>query len=79
MHFFFNDRCYNLVYFNTQLIISVSAIETPICHGETELLGFTSFGFAQSAIHDFQNTILNTYWWHCLQQYHNNKNEAGAS
>ena len=28
---------------------------------------YTSFGFAQNTIHDFRNTILNS-WWHSLQQ-----------
>ena len=31
------------------------------------LTGSTSFGFAQNTIHDFQNTVLNSYW-HCLRQ-----------
>ena len=31
------------------------------------LIGSTSFGFAQNTMHDFQNTVFNSYW-HCLQQ-----------
>ena len=29
------------------------------------LMGFTSFGFAYTKIHDFQNTVFKSYW-HCL-------------
>ena len=29
------------------------------------LIESTSFGFAQDTIHDFQTTLLNS-WWHCL-------------
>ena len=29
------------------------------------LIVSTSFGFAQNTIHDFQNTLLNS-WWRCL-------------
>ena len=42
------------LFFTLLLIIYVSAIETLICRGEMGLIGFTSFGFAQNAIHDFQ-------------------------
>ena len=49
------------VYFNTLLlIIYLSAIGTLICRREMSLIESTSFGFAQNAIHDFQNTILNS-------------------
>ena len=27
----------------------------------------TSLGYAQNTTHDFQNTVLNSYW-HCLRQ-----------
>ena len=32
-----------------------------------DLIGFTFFGFAQNTMHDFQNTVLNSYG-HCLRQ-----------
>ena len=31
-----------------------------ICHTEIEIIGSTSFGFAQNTIDDFQNTLLNS-------------------
>ena len=31
------------------------------------LMGSTFFDFAQNTIHDFQNTVLNS-WWRCLRQ-----------
>ena len=45
----------------------LSAIETLICRREMSLIGFTSCGFAQNTIHDFQNIVLNSLW-HCLPQ-----------
>ena len=42
------------------LIIYLSVIETLVYHREMSLIGSTSFGFAQSKIHDFQNTVLNS-------------------
>ena len=39
----------------------LSAIETLICRRKMSLIGFTSFGFAQNMIHDFHNTVLNSY------------------
>ena len=48
-------------------MIYLSATETLICHREMNLLGSTSFGFAQNTIHDFQNTVLNSQW-HCLRK-----------
>ena len=58
----------NQVYFDTWLlIICLSAIETLICQRDSELIGFTFFGFAQNTIHGFQNTVLNSQW-HCLRQ-----------
>ena len=63
-----NHRCPDSVYFHTLLlIIYFCAIETLICRREMRLIGSTSFGFAQNMMHDFQNTILNS-WWHCLEQ-----------
>ena len=56
-------ECYNHLYpdsdyFNTLKLISyLSAMETLTCRREMSLLGSTSFGFAQSTIHDFQNTV----------------------
>ena len=38
----------------------LSAIETFICRREISLIGSTSFGFAQNALHDFLNTLLNS-------------------
>ena len=35
----------------------MSAIETLICHTEMKLIGSTSFGFAQSILFNFQNTV----------------------
>ena len=56
-----NHRWPDSVYFNTLLlIIHLSAVETLICRREMSLKGSTSFGFAQSTIHDFQNTVLNS-------------------
>ena len=31
------------------------------------LIWFITFSFAQITIHDFQNTLWNS-WWHCLRQ-----------
>ena len=63
-----HHRCPDSVYFHTLLlIIYLSAIERLICRREISLIGSTSFGFAQNTIHDFQNTVLNSYW-HCLRQ-----------
>ena len=45
------SRCQSCIY--------MSAIETLSCHIEMSLIGFTSFCFAQTTIHDFQNTVLN--------------------
>ena len=45
----------------------LSAIETLICRREMSLRGSTSFAFAQNAIHDFKNTVLNLLG-HCLRQ-----------
>ena len=36
----------------------VNTIETVICSREINLIGSTSFGFAQNTIHDFENTVL---------------------
>ena len=53
-----NHRCPDSVSFNTLLLtIYLSAIETLICPREINLIGSTSFGFAQNTIHDFQNTV----------------------
>ena len=61
-----NHWCPDSVYFNTLLlIIYLNAIETHICRREMTLIVSTSFGFAQNTIHDFQNTLLNS-WWRCL-------------
>ena len=46
------------------LFIYLSVIETLI---EMSLIGSTSFDFAQNTIHDFQNTVLHS-WWHRLRQ-----------
>ena len=63
-----NRRYPDSVYFHTLLlIIYLSAIETLICRREMSLIRSTSFGFAQNAIHGFQNTVLNSQW-HCLRQ-----------
>ena len=35
-------------------------METLICRREMNLMGSTSFGFAQNTTHDFQNTVLNS-------------------
>ena len=49
------------VYFNTLLlIVYLCAIETLICLTEMNLIGSTSFCFAQNMIHDFQNNVLNS-------------------
>ena len=57
-----NHRCHESVYFNTLLlIVYLSATDTLICRREMGLIGSTSFGFAQNTIHDFQNTVLNSY------------------
>ena len=42
-------------------------METLICRREMNLIGSTSFGFAQNMIHGFQNTVLKSKW-HCLRQ-----------
>ena len=56
-----NHRCPDSVYFHTLLlIIYFSVIERLICRREMNLIGSTSFGFAQNMIHDFQNTVLNS-------------------
>ena len=39
----------------------LSAIERLICRGEMSLIGSTSFGFAQNTMHNFQNTVLNSF------------------
>ena len=43
------------------LIIYLSAIEKLICRRKMSLIGSSSFGFAQNTIHDFQNTVLNSW------------------
>ena len=56
-----NHRCPDSVYFHTLLlIIYLSAIEILIYRREVDLIGSTSFSFAQNTIHDFQNTVLNS-------------------
>ena len=56
-----NYRCPDSVYFHTLLlIIYLSAIEIIICSREMNLVGSTSFGFAQNTMHDCQNTVLNS-------------------
>ena len=56
-----NHRCPDSVYLNKLLlIIYLSDIETLVCLREMTLTGFTSFGFAQNMIHDFQSTVLNS-------------------
>ena len=56
-----NHRCPDSVYFYTLLlIIYFSAIDRLIRHREMNLIGSTSFGFAQNTMHDFQNTVLNS-------------------
>ena len=63
-----NHRYPDSVYLHTLLlIIYLSAIERLICRREMSLIGSTSFGFEQNTIHDFQNTVL-TSWWPCLRQ-----------
>ena len=58
-----NHRCPDSVYFNKLLlIIYLSAVETLVCRREISLIGYSSFGFAQNTIHDFQNTVLNSLW-----------------
>ena len=48
------------IYFRTPLLITyLSGTETLICHREIDFIGSTSFGFAQNALHDFRNTVLN--------------------
>ena len=43
------------------LIAYVSAIEILICNRKQKsLIGSNSFGFAQTILHDFQNTLLNS-------------------
>ena len=57
-----------LILFNTLLLILyLNVIETLVCRRQMSLIGSTSFGFARNTIHDFQNTVLNSYW-HCLRQ-----------
>ena len=53
-----NHRCPVSIYFHTLLLIiyNLKAIETLICRREMNLIGSTSFRFAQNTIHDFQNT-----------------------
>ena len=54
---FYYDQCPNPVYFDTPLfIINWSAVKTLICHREI----WFSRVFAQTRIHDFGNTILNS-------------------
>ena len=49
-------------YFHTLLlIIYLSAIERLTCRREMSLIGSTSFGFTQNTMHDFQNTVLNSW------------------
>ena len=58
------DWCPTPVYFKSLLlVIYLSAFETIINFvvEKLSLIGFTSFGFAQNTILDFQNTILNSY------------------
>ena len=63
-----NHRSPDSVYFHTLLlIIYFSAIERLTCRREMSLIGSASFGFAQNTMHDFRNTVLNS-WWHCLRQ-----------
>ena len=63
-----NHRCADSVYFNTLLlIIYLSSVETLVCRREMSLMGLLPSVFAQNTIHDFQNTILNS-WWHCIRQ-----------
>ena len=63
-----NHECADSVYFYKLLLITyLSTIETHICRKEMSLIRCTSFGFAQNTKHDFQNTVLNS-WWHCLRQ-----------
>ena len=63
-----DHQCPDSVYFHKLLfIIYLSAIEGLICRREMSLIGSTSFGFAQNTMHDFQNTVLNS-WWHCFRQ-----------
>ena len=56
----------------------LGAIGTLICQREMSLTGSTSFGFAQNAIHDFQNIVLNSQW-HCLQQMPQQESHKGAN
>ena len=39
------------------VLINLSSVKTHFGHTE---IGFTSFGFAQNTLHDFQNTVLNS-------------------
>ena len=47
--------------------IYLGAVETLICHREIESIMVYFLQFAQTKIHDFQNTVLNSQW-HCLRQ-----------
>ena len=63
-----NHLCPCSVYFHTLLLISyLSAIETFTGRREMNIIGSSSFGFAQNTIHDFPHTVLNSQW-HCLRQ-----------
>ena len=63
-----NHRClYSVYFYSLLLIIYLNAIETLTCCTEMSLLGPNTFGFAQNTLHDFQNTVLNS-WWYSLRQ-----------
>ena len=49
------------VYVNTPpLILYLSAIKTLFVIEKLSLIGPSSFGFAQNAIHDFRNNVFNS-------------------
>ena len=56
-----NHRWPDSVYSHTLLFtIYLSAIERLICRIEMSLIGYSSFGFAQNTMHDFQDTVMNS-------------------
>ena len=58
IRFFFQYSVFNCI---------LSAIETLFVIEKLSLMGSTFFGTAQTMIHNFQNTLLNSYW-QCFRQ-----------
>ena len=57
------DALIQLIFLNTPLLfICLSAIKPHVGHTAIEFNTVYFFGFAQTTIHDFQNTRLNSKW-----------------